>query len=86
MAGSVNSCVEISLGIVQKKNCRFPVILNSRLLNPYRFPLKLSCWQRFRCQTPTVFQHFSKMHVFVTRGTPTPEVSLPSESMIMAGT
>ena len=69
----------------KKKPYRFPVIQEYRLLNPYRFPLKRSCWHRFACQTPIVFQHFSKMHVFLPRGLPTPEVALPSKNIIIAG-
>ena len=85
MAGSVNSCFKICLGIVQKKTLSFSSNPEKSASNPYRFPVKLSCWQQFPCQTPIVFQHFGKMHIFLPRGLPNPEVPLPSKSMIRAG-
>ena len=86
MAGSVNCCVEISLGIVQKKTLSFSSSPEQSASEPLSFSTKIVMLAAISMPDPYRFPAFQQNACFVTRGTPTPEVSLPSESMIMAGT
>ena len=65
MAGSVNSCVRICLGIVQKKTLSFPTNSGTVVLKPLSFSSKTFKLASFSTQNPYRFPAFAQTHVFV---------------------